>query len=73
MHKISIKINKNNNIPIKSLVIKNGSNLILSKFNIELIELEDPKIWRKIIWIKTIIKINNGRIKWKEKNRIKVG
>lgn len=64
---------KNNLNPKISLIEKKGSNLTLSKFNNELIVFKDPLIWRKIICRKIIKKINIGKRKWKEKNRLKVG
>lgn len=58
--------------PIKSLIIKYGEKVILSKFLLIPKGLLDPVRWRKnkcIIVNKIIIK---GKIKWIEKNRVNV-
>lgn len=45
---------------------------ILLRFLLEPIGFIDPVIWRKYKCINTIIKIKNGKIKWREKNRFNV-
>lgn len=65
---VKVKIvNKNNKIinPIKSLNTKNGWKGILSKFLFKPKGLFDPVWWRNNKWIIVIIKIINGKRKWK--------
>jgi len=57
----------------KSFKKNNELNLILSKFVMVPDCLEDPFSCRKKICLKIIKKINIGKIKWREKNRFKVG
>jgi len=73
--KIKVKIrNIHINIinPIISLIIKYGEKLILSKFLLIPRGLLDPEIWRKNKWIIVNKMIIKGKIKWIEKNRVKV-
>lgn len=64
------KIIKN---PVISFDEKKGWNGILSEFEVNPEGFDDPVSWRKIRWRTTKIRIINGKIKWKEKNRVKVG
>jgi len=65
---IRVKINLT-----KSFLVKNGWKLILSLSIWILIGLEEPVEWRNKIWVIAIAAIKKGKIKWNEKNRIKVG
>ena len=73
--KIKVKI-KNIHIniinPIKSLIKKYGEKVILSKFLLIPNGLLDPVKCKKNKGINVNIMIINGRIKWIEKNRVKV-
>lgn len=73
-----IDIIKKNNLkikidPIKSFLVKNGWKLILSLFILMEIGFEEPVSWIKIIWMIDMNAITNGKIKWREKNRVNVG
>jgi len=60
-------------IYIKSLFVISGLNLILSIFVGVVCGFEDPFSCRKIRCIIIIINRMNGRRKWREKNRFRVG
>jgi hypothetical protein len=70
-------INKNERItmmnPIKSLIVKYGWKLILSTLFFNPRGFDEPLSWRKIRWNMIMMHKINGRIKWNEKNRFKVG
>ncbi len=57
----------------KSLIVKAGLNLILSRFVAVPVGLEDPVSCKVIRWIKVSAAITIGTIKCKEKNRLRVG
>lgn len=61
------------NTPKMSFHEKKGWNVILSIFIERPIGLEDPVVWRNIKWIIIIKAMINGRIKCREKNRVRVG
>lgn len=69
---ITEKIVKTNKIPKISLIEKYEWNGILSIFEVFPKGLDDPFSWMSIMWIITRNVKINGRIKCKEKNRIKV-
>ncbi len=68
-----ISPNKTKITVIKSLIIKNLLNLILSKFNGMPRGLDEPVSWSIIKWIPLIAIIIKGMIKWKDRKRVKVG
>jgi len=60
-------------IGIKSLAEKSELNFTLSVLVFVVEGVEDPFSCNSTRWIKTKIAISIGRIKWREKNRFKVG
>lgn len=68
-----VKINMVITIPRMSLIEKYGWNGILSILFFIPKGFDDPVSCRKIKWVKIITVKMNGKIKWNEKNRLRVG
>jgi len=56
-----------------SFLVKNGWNDTLSMFLFNPIGFLDPFVCRHIKWMITMNAMRNGKMKWSEKNRFRVG